>query len=186
MSTQKRVEIQKNFSTRINELIGDSSVSAFARQVGLKQAALDRYSKGINSPAADALVTISSKCGVSVDWLLGLTDERTPKRQTPTDFLAAEKAAVEEMLRKAKESGAKIIGDPTVPQVITVGQEQKKPLHYPDQKKTLHYTMKVPISSPVPALSESDLEHIVSIVESRVLARLTRPHSRHHYVFSKK
>lgn len=84
MSTPNEEEIKKIFSTRIRELIGDRSVSRFSREIGMKQAAIDRYTKCQRSPAADAIVAIATKCGVSTDWLLGLTDEHTPGRQVVT------------------------------------------------------------------------------------------------------
>ena len=74
MSTPNDENIKKIFSERIKVLIGDESVSAFSRKIGLNQAAIDRYTKKQRSPNAEALVAISSKCGVSVDWLLGLTN----------------------------------------------------------------------------------------------------------------
>lgn len=75
MSTPNEEKIKRIFSERINELIGEESVSAFARRVGLKQAAIDRYSKGQRLPAADALVVIATECNVPVDWLLGVASK---------------------------------------------------------------------------------------------------------------
>lgn len=74
MSTPKGLDIELIFSDRIKALIGDGSVSSFARLVGLQQAAVDRYARGIRSPNAEALKTIALKCGVTTDWLLGLSD----------------------------------------------------------------------------------------------------------------
>ena len=73
MSTPKEEKVKEIFSMRIRELIGEDSVSSFARRVGLKQAAIDRYVKGLRAPAADALVSIASECSVSIDWLLGIS-----------------------------------------------------------------------------------------------------------------
>lgn len=72
------------FSNRIKSLIGDETVSAFARRVSLNQAAIDRYIKGARAPAPDALLKISSTCGVSVDWLLGASD--TPTGESNTEW----------------------------------------------------------------------------------------------------
>ncbi|MCL2103466.1 MAG: helix-turn-helix domain-containing protein [Kiritimatiellaeota bacterium] len=74
MSNQKRVKVSTIFSSRINELIKDESVSAFARRVGLRQATVDRYVRDVHSPNADALLAIATHCGVTTDWLLGLSD----------------------------------------------------------------------------------------------------------------
>lgn len=73
MSTPKEENLKRIFSARIKELIGESSVSAFARRVGLKQAAIDRYVKGLRAPSADALVALAAQCSVSIDWLLGVS-----------------------------------------------------------------------------------------------------------------
>lgn len=77
MSTPKEENLKKIFSARIRELIGDETVSSFARRVGLKQAAIDRYVKGQRAPAADALVVLASKCSVTTDWLLGVVANPT-------------------------------------------------------------------------------------------------------------
>lgn len=66
---------KKSFSDRITSLIGDGeSVLAFSRRIGMNQAAIDRYIKGMREPNADALRKISIACAVSTDWLLGLAD----------------------------------------------------------------------------------------------------------------
>ena len=74
MSTQKREKVSDIFSSRVNELIKSESVSAFSRRIGLRQASVDRYVKAVHSPNADALIAIATHCGVTTDWLLGLSD----------------------------------------------------------------------------------------------------------------
>lgn len=106
MSTPKEEEIKRTFSARIKTLIGAESVSAFARRVGLKQAAIDRYVKGVRSPAADAIVAISRACSVSSDWLLGLAP--TPSGEVDSGW--REKAsAAQHKLDKVNEALGKII-----------------------------------------------------------------------------
>ena len=55
----------------------------FADAVGLCRAAINHQLRGRNFPRADSLYMIAFHCGVSVDWLLGLTDEpgRTPRSE---------------------------------------------------------------------------------------------------------
>lgn len=77
MSTPKEDSDAKIFSSRIRSMIGEGTVSGFARRVGLKQAAIDRYVKCIRSPNIDAVKAIASACGVSADWLIGLTETPT-------------------------------------------------------------------------------------------------------------
>ena len=68
------VKVSTGVSERIKTLIGDETVSAFARRIGMKQAAIDRYVKGQREPNADAIRVISTACSVSADWLLGISD----------------------------------------------------------------------------------------------------------------
>lgn len=93
MSIPKGEDFSYSFTERIKELIGSSAVSAFARSVGLKQAAIDRYVKGLREPNADALRKISAACGVTTDWLLGVSS--TPNGVSDSDWrnraLAAER-----------------------------------------------------------------------------------------------
>lgn len=106
MSTPKEEEIKTVFSNRIKQLIGSESVSAFARRIGLKQAAIDRYVKGVRAPAADALVAISRACSVSTDWLLGLAPTPSGDGDSGWRNKAAE---AQHKLDKVNEALGKII-----------------------------------------------------------------------------
>ena len=72
------------FVTRLNELRGSSSVSAFARRAEIPQPSMDKYLKG-RVPSIETLIRIACRFGVSSDWLLGLTDERAPGTGTASD-----------------------------------------------------------------------------------------------------
>ena len=76
MSTRKGEIISGVFSSRLKTLIGDESVSSFARKAGLKQASVDRYVRGVHAPNAEAICTIATRFGVSADWLLGLSENQ--------------------------------------------------------------------------------------------------------------
>jgi transcriptional regulator with XRE-family HTH domain len=65
---------EKVFAERITNLIGEGTVTSFARRVNLNQAAVDRYVKGLREPNAEALRKIASACEVTTDWLLGLSE----------------------------------------------------------------------------------------------------------------
>lgn len=65
------------FVTRLNQLRGDNSVSAFARLADIPQPSMDKYLKG-RLPSIDILIRISTRFGVSTDWLLGISDDRSP------------------------------------------------------------------------------------------------------------
>ena len=72
------------FVTRLNELRGSSSVSAFARRAEIPQPSMDKYLKG-RLPSIEILIRLACRFGVTSDWLLGLTDERTPGAGTSSD-----------------------------------------------------------------------------------------------------
>lgn len=106
MSTPKEETIKTVFSARIRSLIGSESVSAFARRVGLKQAAIDRYVKGVRAPAAEALVALANSCSVSSDWLLGLSS--TPAGEKNSDW-RTKAIAAQRKLDKVNEALGKVI-----------------------------------------------------------------------------
>lgn len=108
MSTPKEEELREIFSERIRNLIGDESVSSFARRVGLKQAAIDRYVKGKRAPAADALVVIASKCSVTTDWLLGVM--ATPAGEDNSDWRDRAIAAETKLARVNRALGHALKG----------------------------------------------------------------------------
>lgn len=66
------------FLSRLDECRKGMSVSAFARHLGLNQKTVDLYIKGERKPSAELIIAVCSKCGVSADWLLGLTNNREP------------------------------------------------------------------------------------------------------------
>jgi len=47
---------------------------AFAKELGFTQSAVNGWCVGRQMPSALALICISQKYGVSVDWILGLSD----------------------------------------------------------------------------------------------------------------
>lgn len=62
--------------TRLKELQGDYSVSAFARYLEMPQKTVDTYINGQRKPSVEFVMRICSKCHVSADWLLGLSEVR--------------------------------------------------------------------------------------------------------------
>ena len=133
MSTQKR-EAQKRetenlaaiFAGRLRRLIGDGSVSAFARRTGLRQASVDRYVKAAHAPNAEALRAIATRCGVTTDWLLGLADSPSG---VPDEtglhrrlFLSEKKLA-----RVSKALGHILRGTTVLQSIVDEGMEDKSP-----------------------------------------------------------
>ena len=62
------------FLERLKTIQGKRSVSAFARELGIPQKSLDNYVKGLRKPSVELILLVCSKCGVSADYLLGLSD----------------------------------------------------------------------------------------------------------------
>lgn len=77
----KRPKEEKNrfpiFRERFRELQGDRSNTEFAEFLGISRQTVGFYCNGDRIPDALGLKEIASTCGVSADWLLGLSDVRT-------------------------------------------------------------------------------------------------------------
>ncbi len=67
---------------RLNELLGGMSSTEFAKKIGLSRQTVGFYLNGDRIPDSETLLQICEKCGVSADWLLGLTPEDTPDQTT--------------------------------------------------------------------------------------------------------
>lgn len=96
------------FADRIRNLIGEDSVSNFARRVKLNQAAIDRYIKGLRQPNADALRQIATVCEVTSDWLLGISDN--PFGVDNTNWHSRALAAEQKLARVTKALGHALKG----------------------------------------------------------------------------
>ena len=75
--TQKgsQLQMQNLFITRLIELQGENSVTSFARYLEIPQNTLDCYIKGRRKPSVELILRVCKKCGVSADWLLGLSED---------------------------------------------------------------------------------------------------------------
>ena len=69
---------------RLKTLLAErgTSVSEFARFIGLKQPTLNNYLKGDRTPTIDSIVMICNKCCISSDWLLGISNDRSAETKT--------------------------------------------------------------------------------------------------------
>lgn len=76
----KREEREKDrfpkFRERFRKLQGDRKNTEFADFLGMSRQTVGFYCNGDRIPDALGIKTIAEKCGVSADWLLGLSDER--------------------------------------------------------------------------------------------------------------
>ncbi len=66
------------FKKNIKSLIDSSglTVKAFSERVGLTPPAVSRYLSGDRKPELHAVVGIAESFGVSVDWLIGLSENK--------------------------------------------------------------------------------------------------------------
>lgn len=64
------------FTERFKELQGDRLHTEFADFLGISRQTVGFYHNGDRLPDALTLVKIARKCGVSADWLLGLSDKK--------------------------------------------------------------------------------------------------------------
>lgn len=76
MSRAKKAEPARfpEFQAAFIELMGDMTIKEFADKLGMSRATVGFYSAGQRIPDALGIKTIAEKCGVSADWLLGLSD----------------------------------------------------------------------------------------------------------------
>lgn len=95
---------KRMFAERFHELRGEESQQAFADRVGISRPTVGFYENGERLPLADALKQIAERCGVSSDWLLGLSDYRQAENGHLTvDAMGFSEAAT---IRLASISGA--------------------------------------------------------------------------------
>ena len=77
VEAQKKETRLPEFKNRFNELRGDMPQSVFAEKIGIARATVGFYENGERLPDALTLKQIADKTGVSTDWLLGRTDDRS-------------------------------------------------------------------------------------------------------------
>lgn len=65
-------------SERLNILKGNMTTVDFAKKCGICRATAGFYLDGVREPSANNIEKICKRCDCSADWLLGLTDCRTP------------------------------------------------------------------------------------------------------------
>lgn len=66
------------FRENLNKLMGELSVTEFAQKIGLSRQTVGFYLNGDRIPDCETLVQICSKCDVSANWLLGLSNVKNP------------------------------------------------------------------------------------------------------------
>lgn len=74
--TSKEICI-KNLSERLSLLISQQNIThqSLANELGVKRQAVSQFANGNNFPSIPTLISIADFFGVSVDYLLGRTDD---------------------------------------------------------------------------------------------------------------
>ena len=68
--------MKKSLGERLRELRGSLSQIDFAFKINVKQTTYSAWERNLNEPTLSALADISNIFHVSLDWLLGLSDDR--------------------------------------------------------------------------------------------------------------
>ena len=102
------------FPTQLRDLIegNNTTIQAVAEIVGVSRQAVSQYYNGLTQPNADTIIKIAKYFNVSTDYLLGLTDKRTPNTELRAmcEYTGLTETAIK-MLREKRKS-------PTVSQII--------------------------------------------------------------------
>ena len=75
---------------RIKELKGNDSQEVFAQKIHTTQSNISKMLKGMTPPSAATLTELAKTYHVSVDWLLGLSDEKEIGSKVQSHNLTAE------------------------------------------------------------------------------------------------
>ena len=71
--------MKKILSVTLRQLRGEESQAAFAEKIGVKQVTYSTWERGSSEPSASAVAAIALACGVSTDWLLGISTAAPPE-----------------------------------------------------------------------------------------------------------
>ncbi len=69
MTATALTRMKRKLPRRISEVRGERSQRQFARELGVFQQNVNRYENG-TTPHTDFLLTLATKEGISLDWLL--------------------------------------------------------------------------------------------------------------------
>ena len=76
---QEKIEPQVSvFASRLLELRGDRTLTAFARFLGISRQSLGFYINGSRIPDIHTLRKICEACGCSSDYIIGLSNIKNP------------------------------------------------------------------------------------------------------------
>lgn len=104
------------------ELQGDRKIQEFATMLGMARATVGFYAAGTRIPDALGIKQIAEACGVSSDWILGLSDyKKDANRQLTVDEIGLSETATQRLVAiAAAVLAAEEIGDQASRKVNTV------------------------------------------------------------------
>lgn len=73
---QQKEKKREGLSARLFELRGNMSQTSFSAQIGVIQQTYAQWEIGSRQPKIQELIRLAQHFEVSVDWLLGLSDQR--------------------------------------------------------------------------------------------------------------
>lgn len=102
METSRLPKFSENFA----KLRGDMSQAQFAEKLGISRATVGLYENGSRLPDALVLKNIAEKCGISVDYLVGLVPEPTnnPDMRAMCEYTGLSSASLEN-IKRIRNSG---------------------------------------------------------------------------------
>ena len=89
----------ETFGDRLESLRGDKSQKQFAASLGLPINTYTNWVRGIREPSMSALINLSTRLGVSSDWLIGI-DKHPPECTDQHDKVDDLKQAIISLLKK--------------------------------------------------------------------------------------
>ena len=79
----------QKFAERLKEIRKHQCLTQnqFCEKIGVTQATLSSYENGAKIPNINTIITIAKACNVSLDWLLGHSENQTAEIRTVPDIL---------------------------------------------------------------------------------------------------
>lgn len=106
------------FNERLKQLRKEKSITIekLAEDLGSAKSTISRYENGLREPKKDFLEMLSTYFDVSIDYLLGRTNERnlhTEKEKTSSDGIDLDKKDIEEIIDELLQvDGLMLCGEP--------------------------------------------------------------------------
>lgn len=134
----------KVISERLRIAFGGESQEVIGSKLNMSQGNVSKLLSGLQLPALDTLYTISEKYGVSVDWILGLTEQKKIQSDNAADTYSVAAEAVANIVIKGAVTESKdkklyiSISDPLLVKLINKSLVLSKADRdlYEDWKKT--------------------------------------------------